>query len=54
MDNDVDPAILVRADRIQLFRVLINLLRNAAEAGARSVRISAHADSTDARGRDRR
>ena len=46
MDNDVDPAILVRADRIQLFRVLTNLLRNAAEAGARSVRISAHQDNT--------
>ena len=26
---------LVQADRIQLFRVLVNLLRNAAEAGAR-------------------
>jgi signal transduction histidine kinase len=46
MDNDVDPAILVRADRIQLFRVLTNLLRNAAEAGARSVRISAHQENT--------
>ena len=46
MDNDVDPAILVRADRIQLFRVLTNLLRNAAEAGARSVRISAQHDNT--------
>ena len=46
LDNDVDPAILVRADRIQLFRVLTNLLRNAAEAGARSVRVSAHHDNT--------
>ena len=45
-ENDVDPAILVRADRIQLFRVLTNLLRNAAEAGARSVRISAHQENT--------
>jgi len=42
LTNDVDPSILVRADRIQLFRVLTNLLRNAAEAGARTVRISAH------------
>jgi signal transduction histidine kinase len=42
LTNDIDPSILVRADRIQLFRVLTNLLRNAAEAGARTVRISAH------------
>ena len=41
----VDPAIVVRADRIQLFRVLSNLMRNAAEAGARSVRVSAHHDN---------
>ena len=40
--NDVDPAILVRADRIQLFRVLANLMRNAAESGARRLHISAH------------
>ncbi len=37
----LDPAILVRADRNQLFRVLTNLMRNAAEAGARSVHFSA-------------
>jgi signal transduction histidine kinase len=42
LTNDIDPSIVVRADRIQLFRVLTNLLRNAAEAGARTVRISAH------------
>jgi signal transduction histidine kinase len=41
LNNAVDPAILVRADRNQLFRVLTNLMRNAAEAGARSVHISA-------------
>jgi signal transduction histidine kinase len=46
MVNDVDPAVLVRADRIQLFRVLTNLLRNAAEAGARIVRTSAHQENT--------
>jgi signal transduction histidine kinase len=44
--NDIDAAILVRADRIHLFRVLTNLLRNAAEAGAPSVRISAFQDNT--------
>ncbi|MEJ0020923.1 MAG: HAMP domain-containing sensor histidine kinase [Acetobacteraceae bacterium] len=43
--NGVDPAVLVRADRIQLFRVLANLMRNAAEAGARTVHVAAHPGS---------
>ncbi len=39
--------LLVKADRTQLFRVLVNLLRNSAEAGARTVRITAqHASPT--------
>jgi signal transduction histidine kinase len=41
VNNGIDAAIQVLADRIELFRVLTNLLRNAAEAGARTVRISA-------------
>jgi signal transduction histidine kinase len=41
VENGIDPAIQVRADRIELFRVLANLLRNAAEAGARTVCVSA-------------
>jgi len=41
VNNAIDAAIQVRADRMELFRVLANLLRNAAEAGARTVRISA-------------
>ena len=45
LENGIDPTTLVRADRTQLFRVLTNLLRNAAEAGARSVRVSAHHNS---------
>ncbi len=45
LHNIVNSTIVVRADRIQLFRVLSNLMRNAAEAGARSVRISAHHDN---------
>lgn len=45
LNNAVDPDIQVRADRIQLFRVLTNLMRNAAEAGARSVRVAAHHNS---------
>jgi signal transduction histidine kinase len=45
LENRIDPAILVPADRIQLFRVLINLMRNAAEAGARSIRVSSQHSS---------
>lgn len=30
--NDVDPALVVDADREQLFRILLNVVRNAAEA----------------------
>jgi signal transduction histidine kinase len=40
LENAVDPAVVVKADRNQLFRVLVNLLRNSAEAGARTVRVS--------------
>ena len=39
LENAIDPAIVVKADRNQLFRVLVNLLRNSAEAGARNVRV---------------
>jgi signal transduction histidine kinase len=39
--NRVPPAVLVEADRNQFFRVLANLLRNAADAGARSAVVSA-------------
>ncbi|MCW5746987.1 MAG: HAMP domain-containing histidine kinase [Alphaproteobacteria bacterium] len=35
--NDVDPALLVRADRNLLFRIVYNLGRNAFDAGAREV-----------------
>ena len=41
LDNTVEPSVVVKADRNQMFRVLVNLLRNAAEAGARGVRVSA-------------
>jgi signal transduction histidine kinase len=40
LENAVDPAVVVKADRNQMFRVLVNLLRNAAEAGAQVVRVS--------------
>jgi signal transduction histidine kinase len=39
--NQVPPALLIEADRNQFFRVLANLLRNAADAGARSGVVSA-------------
>ncbi|HUB12140.1 MAG TPA: HAMP domain-containing sensor histidine kinase [Acetobacteraceae bacterium] len=42
--NQVPPGLLVEADRNQFFRVLANLLRNAADAGARLARVSASAE----------
>jgi signal transduction histidine kinase len=41
--NRVAPGLLVEADRNQFFRVLANLLRNAADAGARSTAVTAEA-----------
>jgi signal transduction histidine kinase len=41
LDNAVDAAIEVKADRNQLYRVLSNLGANAVQAGAGQVRISA-------------
>ena len=41
MVNAISPVVHGRADRNQLFRVLVNLLRNAAEAGAGLVRVAA-------------
>jgi signal transduction histidine kinase len=41
LDIDVDPALTVEADRDQLLRVFANLIRNAAEAGATSIQITA-------------
>lgn len=43
--NDVAPDLAVEADRAQLFRVLLNLLRNAAEARAQQARVGASADA---------
>ena len=40
LDNRVDPAIVLHADRDQMFRVLFNLIRNAFEAGASKVTVS--------------
>jgi signal transduction histidine kinase len=42
--NRVDPSVRVAADPRDLFRVLANLLRNAAEAGARHAVVEASAD----------
>ena len=42
-ENAAPRELLLAADREQMFRVLANLGRNAAEAGARNVRVGAHA-----------
>jgi len=42
--NNVAPTLMVEADRDQLFRVVLNVARNAIEAGARRVVVSAQAD----------
>jgi signal transduction histidine kinase len=44
---DVPAALMVRADRDQLYRVLFNLVQNAVEAGAQHVRLTAHASDGD-------
>lgn len=41
--NEVAPELTVRADREQVFRILVNLLRNAADAGADRIEVSAMA-----------
>jgi signal transduction histidine kinase len=38
--DQVAPTVMVEADREQLFRVMLNLVRNAIEAGARHVTVS--------------
>ncbi len=43
LDNAVDPAFTVTADRGQLYRVLANLVRNAVEAGAGRIAVTAAA-----------
>ena len=41
VEPDVPPGLIVRADRDQLYRVLLNLAQNAVEAGARHLRFTA-------------
>ena len=42
--DEVPPDLTIRADRDQLFRVLLNLARNAVQSGAQRVVISAHCE----------
>jgi signal transduction histidine kinase len=44
--NDVSPTVMVEADRDQMFRVMLNLARNALEAGARRLTIAAECGGT--------
>lgn len=48
IENGVTVDFRIHADRDQIFRVLINLMRNAAEAGARRVTVAATADDSQA------
>jgi signal transduction histidine kinase len=41
VERQVTPGLIVRADRDQLYRVLLNLAQNAVEAGARHLRFTA-------------
>jgi signal transduction histidine kinase len=41
IDLDIAPDLAVQADRDQIYRVFLNLVRNSAEAGARRLRITA-------------
>jgi len=41
LENRIDAALALHADRDQMFRVLFNLIRNAFEAGAATVTVSA-------------
>jgi signal transduction histidine kinase len=42
---EVDPRLAPNLDRIQIFRAISNLMRNAAEAGARQITVSAAASA---------
>lgn len=46
IENGITADFKLHADRDQIYRVLINLIRNAAEAGARRVTVAASADDS--------
>lgn len=46
LENGITVDFKLHADRDQIFRVLINLIRNAGEAGARRVTVAASADES--------
>ena len=54
IERDVPAGLAVEADRDQLYRVLLNLARNAVEAGARRLRVSGGAERRHDRDRGRR
>lgn len=46
VENNVPFEVDIAADRLQLFRVFLNLFLNAAEAGAKTVRVSSHLNTS--------
>ena len=43
--NEVPEALVLPLDRAQIYRVLVNLMRNAAEAGAKTIRVTTESRS---------
>ncbi len=45
IENEVPEALVLPLDRAQIYRVLANLMRNAAEAGAKTIRVTTESRS---------
>ena len=54
IEDEIPPDLIVEADRDQLYRVFLNLARNAVEAGAHRLRFAAARDAATICDRGRR